>query len=474
MPPVPLSASAIRPPAPPAPPREPVRRPGNAFRKEIPRAEGSPFPLKTSYICPVDRLDNDIEYVPGVGEARAKPSTGSWGSVRSATCSATSRSATSTARASTASPRSPTRPGSPTSSSGPASWAWPMPAKGAGAASPSRCRTLRHGRAGLVPGHQVDRETHREGREYLIFGRPGFYRGMLSMAHPELETVEQALSRRPESGMQGIYPSTEKLSNLLGAKGMYQIVCKLWPLIRDAIEDPLHRTLPHPLRCCCAARGLLQHPLPAVAGAAAPGPVPAQFDELLGVSSTSRRAHGTSHAAGRLLFPKVGETFNTFYREQLPFPLTGAQKRVIREIRQDTVTGFQMNRLLQGRRRQRQDLVALMSMLLAVDSMIPGLHDGPHGDPRAPAPGHHPPHARPHGGPRSRAHRRLEDGRAPRSPRRHRLGRGPDPHRHARPDRGPRAVREPRARGHRRTAPLLASSSVPGCGPRTPARPISS
>lgn len=71
------------------------------------------------------------------------------------------------------------------------------------------------------------------GREYLVFGRPSFYRGELSMAHPELETVEQALSHKAESGMQGIYPSTEKLSNVLGAKGMYQIVCNLWALVRE-------------------------------------------------------------------------------------------------------------------------------------------------------------------------------------------------------------------------------------------------
>ena len=56
------------------------------------------------------------------------------------------------------------------------------------------------------------------GREYLVFGRPSFYRGELSVAHPELETMEQALSRKAESGMQGIYPSTEKLGNVLGAK----------------------------------------------------------------------------------------------------------------------------------------------------------------------------------------------------------------------------------------------------------------
>ena len=75
------------------------------------------------------------------------------------------------------------------------------------------------------------------GREYLIFGRPSFYRGGLSMANPELETMEQALSRKAESGMQGIYPSTEKLSNVLGAKGMYQIICNTWALAKDHIPD---------------------------------------------------------------------------------------------------------------------------------------------------------------------------------------------------------------------------------------------
>ena len=77
------------------------------------------------------------------------------------------------------------------------------------------------------------------GREYLVFGRPSFFRGELSMAHPELETIEQALSRKPESGMQGIYPSTEKLSNVLGTKGMYRIICHAWELARDHIEELL-------------------------------------------------------------------------------------------------------------------------------------------------------------------------------------------------------------------------------------------
>ena len=95
-----------------------------------------------------------------------------------------------------------------------------------------------------------------------------------------------------------------------------------------------------------------------------------KFDELLGVQLNiqQRRTERLAKSNG-FLFTRVGGVFNTFYTEKLPFPLTGAQKRVIREIRRDTVTGFQMNRLLQGDVGSGKTLVALMSMLLAVDKM---------------------------------------------------------------------------------------------------------
>ena len=207
------------------------------------------------------------------------------------------------------------------------------------------------------------------GREYLIFGRPSFYRGLLSMAHPELETMEQALSRKAESGMQGIYPSTEKLSNVLGAKGMYQIICNTWALVKDHITD----CMPEAVR---ARYGLI--PLrdayynihfPQSAELLRQAQYRLKFDELLGIQLNvqSRRTERLSKNNG-FLFMKVGGVFNTFYNKKLPFPLTGAQKRVVKEIRQDTVTGFQMNRLLQGDVGSGKTLVALMSMLLAVDN----------------------------------------------------------------------------------------------------------
>ena len=164
----------------------------------------------------------------GSAKRGRKCSNASWASARSATCSAITPSATSTARVSTASPRSPMRRDFPTCSSAPASRASATPERDANAASRPACRTRRarpnwcgsRESSGSRSGSRSDASTSSsDGRRSTA--------GELSMAHPELETVEQALSHKAESGMQGIYPSTEKLSNVLGAKGMYQIVCNL-------------------------------------------------------------------------------------------------------------------------------------------------------------------------------------------------------------------------------------------------------
>ncbi len=207
------------------------------------------------------------------------------------------------------------------------------------------------------------------GREYLFFGRPSFYRNTLQLAHPELETIEQALTRKAESGMQGIYPSTEKLNSLLGAKGMYQIVCNAWRIAAGRIPDPL----PDAMR---AQYGLI--PLhdayynihfPQSAEGLRQAQYRLKFDELLGVQLNIQQ-HRTERLSKNngFLFNTVGNAFTAFYETRLPFELTGAQKRVLHEIRRDTVSGFQMNRLLQGDVGSGKTMVALMSMLLAVDN----------------------------------------------------------------------------------------------------------
>ena len=207
------------------------------------------------------------------------------------------------------------------------------------------------------------------GREYLIFGRPSFFRGEVSMVHPELDLVEKALSRKSHSGMQGIYPSTEKIGSTLGAKGFYKIICNAWATAEQHIVETMPHAVMERYQLMPLREALYNIHFPQSAEKLKAAERRLKFDEFLGVqlSIQSMRSDRLSKNNG-FLFPKVGERFNTFFNEKIPFPLTGAQKRVIKEIRQDTISGYQMNRLLQGDVGSGKTMVALMSMLLAVDN----------------------------------------------------------------------------------------------------------
>ena len=207
------------------------------------------------------------------------------------------------------------------------------------------------------------------GREYLIFGRPSFYRGELQLAHPEMELVEKALSRKAHSGMQGIYPSTEKIGSTLGTKGFFNIIANAWSVTQEHIAESLPDSLRAHYRLMSLREAIFNVHFPQSAEKLQQAQQRLKFDEFLGVQ-LSIQAQRTDRLTRRngFLFPKVGELFNTFFNERLPFALTGAQKRVIKEIRQDTVSGYQMNRLLQGDVGSGKTMVALMSMLLAVDN----------------------------------------------------------------------------------------------------------
>ena len=207
------------------------------------------------------------------------------------------------------------------------------------------------------------------GREYLIFGRPSFFRGEVSMVHPELDLVEKALSRKAHSGMQGIYPSTEKIGSTFGAKGFYKIVCNAWAAAEGHITETLPAYVIERYALISLREALFNIHFPQSAERLKAAERRLKFDEFLGVqlSIQAMRTDRLSKNNG-FLFPKVGDKFNTFFNEKIPFPLTGAQKRVIKEIRQDTISGYQMNRLLQGDVGSGKTMVALMSMLLAVDN----------------------------------------------------------------------------------------------------------
>lgn len=207
------------------------------------------------------------------------------------------------------------------------------------------------------------------GREYVIFGRPTFFRSELSMVHPEVEPVEKALSRQQQCGLQGIYSTTERLSTGLGTKGMYNIICNLWSSVKGHIVDYMPQYLRVKYGLISLEEALYNIHFPQSAALLKQAQYRLKFDELFGIQlniQTLRSARVSAQAG--FVFARVGESFNTFYNTRLPFPLTGAQKRVIKEIRQDTVSGCQMNRLLQGDVGSGKTVVALISMLLAVDN----------------------------------------------------------------------------------------------------------
>ncbi len=207
------------------------------------------------------------------------------------------------------------------------------------------------------------------GREYIIFGRPTLYKGALQMAHPELESVEVALSRKEFSGMQGIYSSTEKLSQMLGTKGIYRIMCNLWEVVKSHIEETLPQSMREKYGLISRQEALYNIHFPQSQKLLEAARFRLKFEELLGVQlNIEARRVGRLAKGNGFIFSKVGEVFNNFYNSCLPFELTAAQKRVVKEIRQDTVSGYQMNRLLQGDVGSGKTLVALISMLLAVDN----------------------------------------------------------------------------------------------------------
>ncbi|MBR2351556.1 MAG: ATP-dependent DNA helicase RecG [Alistipes sp.] len=208
-----------------------------------------------------------------------------------------------------------------------------------------------------------------QGREYVIFGRPSLFRNSLSMVHPEVELVEKALSRKVESGLQGIYSTTEKLSTALGTKGIYNIMCNLWGVVRGHIDEYMPEYMRRKYGLLTLEEALYNIHFPQSPEKLRQAQYRLKFDELFGLQlniQALRSARIERHDG--FLFTRVGDLFNRFYNERLPFELTEGQKSVIREIRQDTISGQQMNRLLQGDVGSGKTVVALATMLLAADN----------------------------------------------------------------------------------------------------------
>ncbi|MFN3665590.1 MAG: ATP-dependent DNA helicase RecG [Sediminibacterium sp.] len=209
-----------------------------------------------------------------------------------------------------------------------------------------------------------------QGQKYLVFGRTGFFNGKPQMVHPEIEPFVAAKADGKEY-LEPVYPATEKLKarSLNGrqiGKLTYQLFSQIKPT--DIPENlPEHIITAHGLINRYDAYVNIHFPVSQDAYNRSLKRL--KFEELFIAQVRLNLIRLERHKSSRgVLFEKVGDLFNQFYNHFLPFQLTGAQKRVIREIRTDTGRGYQMNRLLQGDVGSGKTIVALLSMLLAADN----------------------------------------------------------------------------------------------------------
>ncbi|MDE5745936.1 MAG: ATP-dependent DNA helicase RecG [Paramuribaculum sp.] len=210
------------------------------------------------------------------------------------------------------------------------------------------------------------RDTYLPGVEYILFGKPTEYGGRWSMVHPE---IDRADSPNVSVGFRGVYPLTETLRNRgISSRTIYNMVSALLPRCKD-ISDPIPEDLRRRYRLMSLGDALRAVHSPADNDELQKARLRLKFEELFYLQlNILRYCRERSESVPGFRFGNIGYYFNTFYKECLPFELTGAQKRVIKEIRHDVGSGKQMNRLLQGDVGSGKTLVALMCMLMALDN----------------------------------------------------------------------------------------------------------
>ena len=206
--------------------------------------------------------------------------------------------------------------------------------------------------------------------EYVVFGKPSAFNGKYNIAHPEIELVsEENTTLAP--ALQAVYNSTDKLkTRSLDSKGIAKLQKALVSLIKNNIPETLSKIIIDRYQLMSKEDAIRQIHFPQNPEMLKKAEFRLKFEELFFIQLKLLKQKGLHEKTYRgFVFPKVGEYFNNFYTNYLPFELTGAQKRVIKEIRLDMGSGKQMNRLLQGDVGSGKTLVALMNMLIALDNV---------------------------------------------------------------------------------------------------------
>ncbi len=207
------------------------------------------------------------------------------------------------------------------------------------------------------------------GLEYVIFGKPNYFGSKVNIIHPELELLSNH-DASIATALQPVYNSTEKLKAFfLDSKGFLKIQKQLLMLAKNEIRENIPSSILAKYKMLPRAQAIQEVHFPSNANLLQRATARLKFEELFLIQLRLLKTNKTRKIKTRgYLLPKVGELFNQFYKDKLPFELTNAQKRVIKEIRTDTISGIQMNRLLQGDVGSGKTIVALLTMLLAIDN----------------------------------------------------------------------------------------------------------
>jgi len=205
-------------------------------------------------------------------------------------------------------------------------------------------------------------------KEYIVFGKPAEFGSICNIVHPEIDSVENA--SQVAGGLIPFYNTTEKMKKaFLNSKVIQNLQYSLLASLNWSLPETLPAYLLNRVGMMSMSEAMRNVHFPESADKLKQAQLRLKFDELFFVQlNILRTASFRKQKLKGIVFPNVGDSFNTFYRDYLPFELTGAQKRVVKEMRADMGSGRQMNRLLQGDVGSGKTLVALLAMLLAVDN----------------------------------------------------------------------------------------------------------
>ncbi|NPA45347.1 MAG: ATP-dependent DNA helicase RecG [Chlorobi bacterium] len=207
------------------------------------------------------------------------------------------------------------------------------------------------------------------GKEYIIFGKPARYGRKINIAHPEIDKPEDA-QKKMSSSLQAVYPLTEKLSKKgLNSKAINKALADVFTKLPAKLPETLPAYIIQKLKLITRHEAIKNIHFPKDNNTLQKAIFRLKFEELFYIQlNVLQVKYNRKLKFKGYKFEKVGDFFNRFYNEKLPFELTGAQKRVIKEIRKDFASGKQSNRLLQGDVGSGKTLVGLMLMLIALDN----------------------------------------------------------------------------------------------------------